>query len=389
MSQTCNVCETPDMALAFQSADNFSVTTMNVVVPGKTEIYFCEVCGHLQTNALDNVEQYYAEEYSINSSSEDEDQLYAVINGEPIYRADHQAKTLNDKVQFKVGSNVLDYGCAKAPTLKKLLDKGLDVNAHLFDVTTRYVPFWERFPVGTKWAVSEVDSDWAGEMDVVLSFYALEHVVDLKRGMENITALMRAGGVFYFIVPNVYKNIADFIVADHVNHFSRSSLHWLMNQSGFVNVDVDDTSHDSAFVVSGEYVGATDEGSAQVSESTKVAIASDQQSVTEMADYWSKIIGRIHAFEGSVGDGELAIYGAGFYGNFIASVLKEPAKIRCFIDRNEHLQGASMRGFDVLSPAAMPDSVTAVLVGVNPAGARDAIKEVGDWESKKLDIFYL
>ncbi|MDC1160488.1 class I SAM-dependent methyltransferase [Luminiphilus sp.] len=377
------------MALTFESADKFSITTMNVVVPGKTEIYFCEVCGHLQTNELDNVEQYYAEEYSINSSSEDEDQLYAVINGAPIYRAEHQAKTLNDKVHFEVGWNVLDYGCAKAPTLKKLIDNGLDVNAYLFDVTKRYVPFWERFPPGTKWAVSEVDRDWVGQMDVVLSFYALEHVVDLKQGMENITALMRVGGVFYFIVPNVYKNIADFIVADHVNHFSRSSLHRLMKQSGFVNVDVDDTSHDSAFVVSGEYVGTSDGECALVSEATKVSIANDQRSAREMADYWSEIIGRIHAFEASIGDGELAIYGAGFYGNFIASVLKAPGKIQCFIDRNEYLQGASMRGIEVLSPANIPDSVTALFVGVNPAGARDAIKEIGEWEGKKLDIFYL
>lgn len=389
MSQTCNVCRTTGMTLAFESAENFSITTMNVVVPGKTEIYFCEVCGHLQTNELDNVEQYYAEEYSVNSSSEDEDQLYAVINGEPIYRADHQARILNHKVSFEPGSNVLDYGCAKAPTLKKILDQGVDVNAHLFDVTKRYVPFWERFPVGTKWAVSKVDSDWVGKMDVVLSFYALEHVVDLKLGMENITQLMRAGGVFYFIVPNVYKNVADFIVADHVNHFSRSSLLRLMQESGFVNVDVDDTSHDAAFVVSGEYVGTSNRESAQVSELTKTLIAIDHQSVKEMSDYWSEIIGKIHTFEESIGDGELAIYGAGFYGNFIASKLKAPEKIKCFIDRNEHLQGASMRGVEVLSPVALPASVTAVLVGVNPAGARNAIKEIGVWGDKKLDIFYL
>lgn len=389
MVKACNVCDNPKMNLVYESADNLSVTTMNKLVPGRTSVYFCECCGHLQTNELENLHQYYAEEYEINLTSEDDDQLYAIINGQPVYRAVHQANTLMSKVKFKHGWRVIDYGCAKSQTLKNVLGQNSDINPFMFDVTDKYIPYWQTFPKAAEWSTHTPNPAWDGTMDVVLSFYALEHVADLHEAIGNIKKLLKPGGIFYFLVPNVYENAADFIVADHVNHFSRSSLNALLLRNGFTDIDIDATSHEAAFVVyatlaqemDGDSVGSANIDTAEIRES--------KDAVMKMAGYWSDVVGRIQAFEASIDEGALAIYGAGFYGNFIATAMKHPERITCFIDQNRHLQNTNIRNRPVLSPDNIPAEVQHVLVGMNPQRARDNIAQIESWKSRNLNYFFL
>lgn len=383
MSIVCNVCEALLTTPLYESADNCSITTMNKLIEGKTQVYFCDACSHLQTSELPNLADYYAKEYEINSANEEADQLYKVVDGEIVYRANHQATVLLQKITLTHGACVLDYGCAKSPTLRKILQSRPDIKAFLFDVTDRYVPFWKAFPQGTEWSTHEPNPDWSETMDVVLSFYALEHVGALSQGLENIKRLLKIGGVFYFLVPNVYHNIADFVVADHVNHFSKNSLIRLLERHGFGDIEVDDESHDAAFVVKARLLCAPTEqlSSEQGADALRVA-------AQRMADYWQGIAARIRDFEDTVGTGSVAVYGAGFYGSFIASSLAESARIACVVDRNQHLQGKVLNGAPVLAPQQMPHSVTHVFVGLNPLVAKANIEAIQEWHGRALSYFY-
>ena len=389
MIKACNVCGNPKMNLVYESADNVSVTTMNKLVSGKTSVYFCDCCGHLQTNELVNLHQYYADEYEINLTSEDADQLYAIINGQPIYRGVHQANTLTKKVKFKQGWKVLDYGCAKSQTLQNLLDRNVDINPCMFDLTDKYIPYWQKFSKALEWSTHIPNPIWDGTMDVVLSFYALEHVADLHEAIYNIKKLLKPGGIFYFLVPNVYQNAADFIVADHINHFSRSSLNVLLSRNGFKDIDIDATAHEAAFVVCATL--------AQENEFDRIVpagidaneICESRDAVIKMAGYWSDVVGRIQAFEASIGEDTLAIYGAGFYGNFIAAAMKQPKKVICFVDQNKHLQNTNIHNRPVLSPDNIPAEVQHVLIGMNPQRARDNIAQIESWKSLNLNYFFL
>lgn len=389
MMKACNVCDSPKMLLVYESADNLSVTTMNKLVPGRTSVYFCESCGHLQTNELENLQQYYAEEYEVNLASEEDDQLYAIVNGQPVYRAVHQANTLMKKVKFKEGWRVLDYGCAKSQTLKNVLGQNADIHPFMFDVTDKYIPYWETFPKAAEWSTHTPNPAWDGTMDVVLSFYALEHVADLHEAISNIKKLLKPGGIFYSLVPNVYENTADFIVADHVNHFSKSSFNALLLRNGFTDIDIDATSHEAAFVVfakiaqekGGDCVAQTDSDAAEIRNS--------KDAVLQMAGYWSDVVGRIQAFEESIDEGALAIYGAGFYGNFMATAMKQPERVTCFIDQNQHLQNTEIRNRPVFSPENVPFEVQHVLVGMNPQRARENIAQIESWKTRKLNYFFL
>ncbi|HVJ42749.1 MAG TPA: methyltransferase domain-containing protein [Dongiaceae bacterium] len=386
MTLTCNVCGQILQSPLYQSPDHLSITTMNKLIEGHTRVYFCDSCSHLQTSALPDLERYYAEEYEINLASEDDDQLYKVSDGQPIYRAEHQADVLRAKINFSAGARVLDYGCAKSATMRKLLKNNSQIVPFLFDITDKYIPFWERLPKKPQWSVATPEPSWAGSMDVVLSFYALEHVADLQAALSNVRKLLKTGGTFYFIVPNVYESIADFIVADHINHFSKQSLHHLLGRAGFVDINVDDKVHDAAFVVDAKLAAAP----VSLPKQDESAAAACRQQAAQMAQYWTDIVGKIRTFESSLAaDTVTMIYGAGFYGHFIFSTLKVPGRIVCFVDQNQHLQGTSIHGKPVVSPDVLPAEVSVIFVALNPRIARDVIGAVKAFKGTTLNFFYL
>jgi SAM-dependent methyltransferase len=372
----------------YESPDHLSITTMNKLIDGKTQVYFCHHCGHLQTNKLENLEQFYAEEYETNLYSEDDDQLYKVIDGIPVYRADHQAKVLLSKVPMPSGAKVLDYGCAKAPTLKKIVEQKPEIEPYLFDVTNKYVKFWDAFPKSAHYSVFEPDATWYKNLDIVLSFYALEHVAELDKAISNITKLLKPGGIFYFIVPNVYANIADFIVADHINHFSKSSLEKMLSLAGFGEIDIDNQVHDAAFVVTAKLT--TPDIPEHKNNIDKNDIESCYLANLEMAKYWDNLKQKINIFEEqNIQQQSIAIYGAGFYGNFIASLLKYPDRVECFVDQNEFLQNEMINNKPILSPEQLSDDISYVLVGLNPIHARESIQSIESWRERDLKLFFL
>lgn len=388
MENTCNVCGRTFGVPIYESIENGSITTMNKLIPGRTEVFFCEMCGHLQTTKLPNLDSYYASEYEVNLGSDEEDQLYKLIDGNSVYRADHQASVLESKVKFFSGCRVLDYGCAKAPTLRKIVGAHIGIEPFLFDVTDKYIPFWNRFPKRPQWSINQPNPLWRGTMDVVLSFYALEHVSDLGAALGRVRALLKDGGVFYFLVPNVFENVADFIVADHINHFSGSSLRVLLERQGFINIEVDDKIHDAAFVVTANLASGAKAAPKIVLEPT--ILGHTRKAVFDMAQYWKSAVGRIKQFEASIDfKGGLAIYGAGFYGNFIASTLRRFDRVQCFIDQNKFLHNKKINDRPILAPESLPEDVTHIFVGLNPRLAKPTIDSLKCWDGRRLQFFFL
>ena len=385
----CNVCGNPFVSPIYQAQENYSITSMSTLIEGSTVVFFCDICGHLQTAELPDLQSYYQYEYQINIKSEDDDQIYKVTDGKLIYRSDHQAETLMTKIPLKPGDRVLDYGCAKALTLKKVLACYPGIEPFLYDVTEKYIPFWLKYPKPPQWSVYNLNPAWQGTMDVVLSFYALEHIADLKGALNEIKSVLKPGGYFFFIVPNVYKNPADFIVADHVNHFSTSSLQWLLSANGFDCIDIDENAHDAAFVVSARLAEQkTRPGTVRLS--TSESLLKIRRSAHALATYWINTIAAIRDYENKLPETELvAIYGAGFYGHMIAYTLSRLDRVICFVDQNPHLRNTTIEGRTVVPPEELPEHVSNVLVGLNPSYARSVIEAIPVWRTRRLSFFYL
>lgn len=371
---TCCICDEPLAEPVYESPAPFSVTSLCQVLEGNTRVWHCENCSHTQIAPLPALEKFYAEDYHILIASEEEDQLYEVRDGKKIFRTSHQVATLLEKIDVPPNAAVLDYGCGKAATLKALVEQ-VDVTPHVFDVGEQYRLFWDAFVPAQNQAVGAVPADWAGQMDIVTSFFALEHVAAPREFVAEVHRLLRVGGTFYFLVPNLFANTADLVVADHVNHFSESSLRRLLTDAGFEVRSVDDAAHHSAWVVVAEN---------QNSPSAAPDKKSHAAAVSEIAAYWSGFGDRVRAFERQA-NGAAAIYGSGFYGTFIHANLAEPDAVKCFLDQNPHRQGQTLLGKPILAPESLPDNVERLYVGLNPRVARD---EMAAHDLPELEMFF-
>lgn len=384
----CNICRTLLGQPIYTSANHVSIDSQGKLFEGDTKVFFCEACGHLQTQELEDVAKYYSEEYNFLIEEEEEDQLYQVVNGQKIFRTDHQLTSLQEKIQFLQGARVLDYGCGKGAMLRRLHFMRPDIIPHSFDVSEVYVPFWKKFIQPDNWAVYTPKPEWTGYFDVILSFFALEHITNPKQVLEIIVGLLKPQGYFYFVVPNVYGiYLADLLVIDHVNHFSEHSIRQMLNGTGLQFVEIDSHSHDTAFIVVAQKTGAT-LPSNLISKSSD--LSSLKSRALEISQFWKDVPGRVQEFETQYLDsGNSAIYGAGVCGSFIASQLKDSSKIQCFVDQNPYKQRQGMLGKPVIPPERLDMNISTIYVGLNPQAGRRAIAGVEAWKTREHHYFYL
>lgn len=387
MSPTCNVCGSALDAPVYRSAEETSISSLSALFPIRTIVYFCGKCGHLQTPPLERLEEYYDKAYRIHLESEDADQLYQSKEGPMVFRSEHQAIVLDQKLSLPEGARVLDYGCGKAPTMRRLKARRPDLQLHLFDVSDAYENYWHAFTSPELCACYAPSPDWSNRFDVVTSFYALEHVGDLHGALATMHGLLKPGGTLYAIVPYWPTNIADMIVVDHIHHFSQGSLRHALHLAGFEVMSMDADAHYGALVVLARKV---ERAAAPPPLEGSADLAAITAKVTETAAYWQDIVARVRDFE-RVGAKKrrAAIYGSGVYGSFIAAALADIDDVVCVLDQNPHQHGRSVRGRPVVAPADLPADVSVVYVGLNPAIAQREMAKVTAWSGREIHFFYL
>lgn len=376
----CNVCHTKLSEPLYEAPSDHALTSLCELRLGRVRVWLCPSCGHLRGEALPDTHDYYESNYRILLDHEDEDQIYSVQDGHILYRTDHQVATLLSKLDVPNGARVLDYGCAKASTPRRLLTSRSDLQMHLFDVSDMYLGHWQQFLSQERWAMHDTPAEWQGYFDVVTSFFALEHIPDPLETVRSIGALLSNSGVFYGIVPDTFGNVADFAVIDHVNHFTDVSLHTLLTGAGFTDIYIDADSHRGALVFTAHKTGSPSQCPDLVSSLT----ASRQ-----LADYWTTLGDRICAAEAAGNGLPAAIYGSGFYGAYISSVLDAPDQVEFFLDASPFQQGKKLFGKAILPPPKLPAHIRLLYIGLNPKIARAAVAEMGWLQGRNLQLVFL
>ena len=382
--RTCNVCDAVLDELLYKSPNKLSITSLCEIWKGETIIHRCSRCGHIQTDELPDIEAYYDHEYNILIESEDEDQIYRIENGVPVYRTDHQVSVFTSQIPLTAGTRVLDYGCAKGAVLRRLKALRPDVLPYLFDVSNRYIDFWRAFASPDTCATYKPRTEWDNYFDVVTSFYAFEHIGRPREALREIHRMLKPGALFYCVVPNVFTNSADFIVADHVNHFTERSLSQLLWEEGFSIDSLDERTHEGAFIV----IGRRTDG--RMIGGDRGAVVSGDPRVTALSEYWRTAGMHVRKCEeGHANARRAVIYGSGFYGTFIATCLEDFSRIECFLDRNPHRQGKRLLDRAIIAPDQLDSNVELIYVGLNPRSARASIAEITGWDNRNYHFCYL
>jgi SAM-dependent methyltransferase len=382
---SCRVCTKNNLIPLFESSGDFSFTSAQTSIPLKIRVSFCRSCGHAQTPPLENIAEYYDTAYNFRNGDPEEDDIYIATNDQIVFRTEHQAAIIEAKLDLSSPVRILDYGCAKASSLRKLIERHPNVIPYAFDVSESYVPSWDQFIPRHSQATYRIPDTWNGLLDVVLSFFSLEHVDDPRGFVRVLRKLLRPNGRVHLIVPNLYQNVSDLLVADHINHFSTISLRRLFEDAGFCNIHIDTDSHRAALLVS-----AMLDPHANAHASTKPKEVEDVEAdARTIAAEWSSSAAKIRAYEHSGKGRKIAIYGSGVYGLFIAATLTSLDNIACFVDMNPFRQGLTLLNRPVIAPQDLEEDVETVFVGLNPQYARQIIEQTTSLHSVERNFVFL
>jgi len=387
-STHCRCCGCDTLDMLYKGPADGSLTTMTTMLRGQTVVRTCPRCGHCQTDVLTDLDTYYANEYELGRLNEEDDQLYCMNDGVPVFRAQHQARVFASLQPITAETAVLDYGAGKSLTMKRLVQEQPGFKPYVYDVSFKYRPVWESFTEASRCLGRSDLPDYRSAFDVVTLFFVLEHVTALDAILRESRSLLREGGTLYAVVPNPLVNVADLIVADHVNHFSHCSLATLVGKQGFSVLDIDASSHFGALVIRAKAVG---ESYAFSEQRDHEQVHSTLAQLRDISKFWNRIQAVMAAALTDGPPGEpVAIYGAGFYGAYVRLLIeKSRHDILQIVDRNPHLQGSLVDGIPIVAPENLHPGVGTVIVGLNPAVARAAVGQIGAWKSRRLRFVYL
>lgn len=361
----CRICGDHIGAPSYE-APTPALTSSTTLLDVPTRVFVCGTCGHAQSDDIPDIQAFYDTGYRISLSSENHDQIFAVKpDGTIVYRTDHQANVALAMLDLPQGARVLDYGAAKADTLRKVFAARPDIVPHVFDVSSDYAAAWEGWITKEAQAVYSIPASWRGQFDAVMSHFVLEHVPDPVGFIRVLADLLRPGGILLLSLPDVAANPGDMTVADHLNHFSEASLTHALAAGGMSLRTLDSSSFPGAFFA----VATLAEGAAPPSPSAREAA----QRAREICGIWEQAATTLDQAATRFAGRKSAIYGAGFYGSWIYSRIGKKIDLVSFLDRNPHLQGATHFGAPVVPPEMISDDVEVLFVGLNPLKAHEAI----------------
>lgn len=387
---SCRCCGNGAMATLYVGPADMSLTTMTTILRGQTIVRSCNHCAHCQTDVLTDLDHYYSHEYELGRLNEEDDQLYSVQDGIPVFRAQHQARVFAKLHTISPSSAILDYGAGKSLTMKRLVNDRPGLKPYVYDVSSKYRPVWETFTEPSRCLGEHDLSQHRNTFDVVTLFFVLEHVVAVDTVLSDIHSLLKDGGTLHAVVPDPLVNVADLIVADHVNHFSQSGLRAALQRHGFQEPTIDASSHFGALVVRATRVNHSGWRSSQDLPDPEI-VSSNLTSLGEIALFWHRIKTVVATtFHVAKPEDRIAVYGAGFYGAYVRLLFAEQRiPIAQIIDRNPHLQGTSLDSIAVVAPEDLRPDISTVIVALNPAVARSAIANVDAWKTRTLRYVYL
>lgn len=315
----------------------------------------CSRCGAVQKLRdgawLEDIRRIYGDYDIFHMSAGAEQLIFGAGTGEP--RSKLLAKRLTEQRALPERGRLLDIGCgngAALATFSEVLPKwelcGSELAAGALPQLRR-IPNFDRL-------YTEPSSQIAERFTVVTMIHSLEHMLDPLQALADALRLLDPGGTLLVEVPDVETSPFDLLVADHLMHFSTSTLSELAARAGI-----------SAFTVTNEFLPK---------EITLISGGPTRAPAKRSGVEAGRIVRATVAWLQSVLDAATAsaknvpfgIFGTAIAGMALYGALRE--RVAFFVDEDPSRVGRSYDGKPILLPQDVPSDAT-VFIALAPEAA--------------------
>jgi len=327
----------------------------------------CRVCGAAQSPAdqqwFEEIHEIYSDYHAYHQSGGVEQHVVDPASGELRRRSEILLDRLQTLPGVPLSGRVLDVGCGTGATLRSFSERG-GWRLHGLEVDAKNLHFLTALDGFETLYTGEI-VDVRGSYDLITMVHALEHFAEPLDALRDLKSKIAAGGRIFVEVPNAQANPFDYVIADHMLHFTPAALAGLATRAG-LSVDCLATNW------------VTKELSLTAHPSALEAPERDRNLGSATVDQVRAQVGWLRELLGAAKEASTSATSFGLFGTSIAATWLIGAlgdAVSFFVEEDPHRVGRPYLGRPVLSPAEVkPES--AVYVGLVPQIAAQIAKRL-------------
>lgn len=233
--RTCRVCGNPTLKELAGFRQLNRVTSDCLPFRSGGRLLTCESCGAAQSPAdeqwLREIREIYSSYYAYHQSEGIEQCVPDDPSGRLTPRSEVFVNRLLMLDDVPSSGKLLDVGCGTGGTLRAFAKRG---GWQLFglELDDRNLRFLEAIENFEKLYIGDPD-ELPTEFALITLVHTLEHFPDPVSALKSLRSKLASGGRLFIEVPNAAANPFDYLIADHMVHFTAATLTLLLERAGF------------------------------------------------------------------------------------------------------------------------------------------------------------
>jgi SAM-dependent methyltransferase len=345
-SAECRVCESHRVEEIPEFRDLRRVTSDCVPFGAGGRLLVCGACGAAQSPAdrqwFDEISQIYSVYRSFQQYGGPEQHVLDAATGTLRRRSQVLADRLSALAGFPQTGRLLDVGCGGGATLQAFSERGA---WRLFghEIDDRNLPLLRSIP-GFEGLFTGELNQVPGQFDAVAMVHSLEHFPAPVPALRDLHRKIVPGGRLFVQVPDAEANPFEYLVADHMVHFTTPTLCRLANRGGFAVECV------STAWVSKELSLTARPSEESIPLEDQPGVAAEVRNVRARIAWLVGFIGAAQA--ASAGCTRFGLFGSTIAATWLAGVLGDAVSF--FVEEDVNRAGSTHMGRPIFHPAQVP-----------------------------------
>lgn len=200
------------------------------------KLFVCDACGAVQKQVneqlLAEIGEIYAKYATFRKSDGDEQIAFDPHSGSLRRRSSILIERILEAANLADSGQILDIGCGNGVTLKAFGELLPRWNLFGQEIDNRSDEVLKLLP-GFKQLFTCSPETVSGRYALISLVHALEHFVKPSALLQGLVSKLEQNGLLFVQVCNLEENPFDLLIADHLLHFTPSSLSQLAQKAGY------------------------------------------------------------------------------------------------------------------------------------------------------------